>query len=314
MADDLNPRLCAAVKEFSVWWDRRLKKISAADAVREPLFHYTNMAGLLGILTSEEMWFTSIFHLNDPSELAHGFAMARRTLTEEAQREHKIAQYFCAVMMNLLDDAPTVFLHFIGSFSRASNDLGQWRAYADNARGVAIGFSPKLFQIVENSDELSLSEKTFVARVDYDPANCARNFQRAVRHAVGIAVRNDCYVRSDAERKRFVREMTVQLAPPLIWYSSTSKHAAYAHEQETRLIIVNDREKLDPITRTRARRSNLVPYIPSPFRVREKGALMKIMVGPAADRLAENAVQSLLASHGLPPDIVERSDIPYTAL
>jgi hypothetical protein len=63
----------------------------------------------------------------------------------------------------------------------------------------------------------------------------------------------------------------------------------------------------------RVRGSSLVPYIPSPLRVRSPGAIKKIMIGPAADKLAEDAIRALLRKHGLPLDILERSKIPYTA-
>jgi hypothetical protein len=38
------------------------------------------------------------------------------------------------------------------------------------------------------------------------------------------------------------------------------------------------------------------------------------MIGLAANALADDAVRAFLRRQGLPPDIVERSDIPYTAL
>lgn len=58
----------------------------------------------------------------------------------------------------------------------------------------------------------------------------------------------------------------------------------------------------------------MVPYVPSPLPVRSQGAITKVIVGPAADGLAEDAVRAFLRRHGLSPDLVEKSDIPYTAL
>jgi hypothetical protein len=89
----------------------------------------------------------------------------------------------------------------------------------------------------------------------------------------------------------------------------TCKHAAFAHEREMRLLLVNDRSQLDPITEFRARGSSLVPYISSNLRVRGRGAITKVMIGPAADVLADDAVRAFLRRQGLPPDIAERRDI-----
>ena len=71
---------------------------------------------------------------------------------------------------------------------------------------------------------------------------------------------------------------------------------------------------LDPITEFRARGSSLVPYISSTLRVRGPGAITKVMIGPAADALADDVVRAFLRGEGLSSDIVERCDIPYTAL
>jgi hypothetical protein len=40
------------------------------------IYHYTNSAGLKGILESGNLWFSDIFGLNDPSELRHGLGCA----------------------------------------------------------------------------------------------------------------------------------------------------------------------------------------------------------------------------------------------
>jgi hypothetical protein len=40
------------------------------------LYHYTNDAGLAGIVESGKFWFSDVFALNDPSELRHGLGIA----------------------------------------------------------------------------------------------------------------------------------------------------------------------------------------------------------------------------------------------
>ena len=37
-----------------------------------PLYHYTDEAGLYGILKTGSLWLTDIYSLNDPSEFRHG--------------------------------------------------------------------------------------------------------------------------------------------------------------------------------------------------------------------------------------------------
>jgi hypothetical protein len=207
-----------------------------------------------------------------------------------------------------------IFGYFVASFSQKPNDLGQWRAYADNGRGVAIGLAPKLFQVLPDQSNLGVAEKTLVARVIYDPpGKIGLKLFAAIKRAIALIDRGEPSVTSPAEREAFRRVMAAELAVPIVVYSVTCKHPAYYHEEETRLLLINTLEQLSPLIETRVRGSNLVPYIPIRMPVREPGAITKIMIGPAADGYAEDAIRALLRRHRLPLDILQPSKIPYTA-
>jgi hypothetical protein len=112
--------------------------------------------------------------------------------------------------------------------------------------------------------------------------------------------------------QEFAREV---MAQPLIWNCLTSKHMAYRHEQEVRLLIMGTPDYLSPHVTVRLRGSEIVPYIAHPIPVRAPHNITEIVIGPAASSDAERTVRALLASIGLEPGIaVERSGIPYRAL
>ncbi len=312
----MNSHLIAAAKEFSDWWDRRGRDLEAAHEVRQPLFHYTDMAGLLGIITTEQMWFTSMFHLNDPSELSYGINLATEALEEQAKASDHIVETFCRWTHHVLvKSGGEIFGFYVASFSQAGNDLSQWRAYADNGRGVALGLAPSLFKVAHDSAAVAVAEKTLVANVSYNPDEVRKNMAEAIQRAATLLAREhrDRHVHSAAEAEKFGKQLAGHLAVSILTYAITCKHPAYANEQETRLLIVNDLAKLDPITLTRRRGSSLIPYIASPLRVRQPGAITKIMIGPSAEDMADDAVRAFLRQQGLPSDIVEPSDIPYQA-
>ena len=309
-----NPQLQARLREFTDWWDTRGKELDAANEVRDPLYHYTDMGGLLGIVNTQDIWLTSIFHLNDPSELGYGVEMALDIMKTEAERGPDVVKAFCDWMEHLLvKSGGEMFGFFVGSFSRESDDLGQWRAYADNGRGVAIGLAPRLFQVHADQTNVTLAEKVLVAQVIYDRDQCLRNVGEAIRRAVDIIVLAEAEVTSQAQGREFLRELATQLAVAIFTYAVTCKHRAYKHERETRMLLVNQLDILAPIIETRTRGSTLVPFIRSPLPVRSAGAITQIMIGPAADNLSDDAVRALLRRHGLPLDTVQQSDIPYTA-
>jgi hypothetical protein len=59
----LPPVFSAAVEEFANWSRRQLLTEEAASKITEPLYHYTDAAGLCGIVKSQKIWFTSYLHL-----------------------------------------------------------------------------------------------------------------------------------------------------------------------------------------------------------------------------------------------------------
>src|SRR5690349_16503832 len=135
-----------AIDDYHRWADAYFRRVESRNAITAPLYHYTGMAGLEGILKSDSIWFTDYRHLNDPNELLHGLALAQRMLERRAQAGGFEGMLF-AWVNDLLNQKnfDRAFEFLIASFSRNRDELGQWRAYADNAQGVAIAFSPTLF-------------------------------------------------------------------------------------------------------------------------------------------------------------------------
>src|SRR5690242_9030712 len=64
------------VAELGSWWEEEAGKAEVAEAVTAPLYHYTDAAGLKGIIEHQQLWFTSVLHQNDPTELEHGIRLA----------------------------------------------------------------------------------------------------------------------------------------------------------------------------------------------------------------------------------------------
>jgi hypothetical protein len=98
------------------------------------IYHYTNEAGLKGILESGTIWLTDIFNLNDPSELSHGFSQAVNIMNgraDDGPPESKLfAKQFSA--FGTQGGIQSSAHYFVASFSADGDELGQWRAYADN--------------------------------------------------------------------------------------------------------------------------------------------------------------------------------------
>jgi hypothetical protein len=60
------------------------------------VYHYTNDAGLKGIIENGTLWFSDIFDQNDPSELRHGLSIAIDILKSLATPERPEIEAFAS--------------------------------------------------------------------------------------------------------------------------------------------------------------------------------------------------------------------------
>lgn len=124
-----------------MWYD--------ADEAPETLWHYTNLAGLLGILHNEEIWLTDANYLNDTREMHEALDIISGILEEGASTEPggmPDAQRIVRDWMFSSGDRPMLTLPdrgpYIASFCAEGDLLAQWRNYAGEG-GYAIGFSSR---------------------------------------------------------------------------------------------------------------------------------------------------------------------------
>src|ERR1700723_398094 len=113
-----------------------------------PLYHYTTGEGLVGILSSKQLWCTQISCLNDTTEFTYAIEefqkLVRTRLTEQ---HHPIQELFLRGLEQYLS-APDAerSQFFVTCFSEREDDLSQWRAYSGGEGGYAIQFDRiKLF-------------------------------------------------------------------------------------------------------------------------------------------------------------------------
>ena len=319
---ELNPLLNAAVQEFATWWNEKQGNADKTDKITSPLYHYTDAGGLKGIVEDEELWFTSIFHLNDPSEHKFGLRCAISELKNACSQQDEPTRYFGERLEKsiLSRDIEPVFGFFVVSFSQDADDLGQWRAYGDNGRGFCVGLAPKLFQ-PEEKKNVAANEAVFVAKVSYGEQTAKQRQRECIEKAVSIIRATltrpevqQIIEADDRQGHKFIGHMCIEVAAPILWNSLISKHRAYENEKEVRLVIPCSYGYSDLKVETRVRGGELIPFVRSPMPVRARGNIVKVMVGPAAAASARDAAKSLLRPFiDEPNNVVDISEIPYRA-
>lgn len=167
---DMNAELDSFSKDAQDIVDSFLKRLDEP-AVPERLYHYTNAAGLKGILESGKLWLSDMTSLNDPSEMVYGFKCALPILREQVATIHRAGKKFTDNITAFAESGlvQKVAHFFVCSFTSQPDNLEQWRAYADAAKGYALGFDGKLLEdaFIHNDDgSLSPNRSTFHIRYE----------------------------------------------------------------------------------------------------------------------------------------------------
>jgi hypothetical protein len=111
-------------------------------AVPDILYHYTDAAGLKGIVESGVLRATHISFMNDASESVHaGSLLLEHVQLEKARATNPLHLSVLGEMEKGIATRPEdVAPYFVVCFSAQENSLNQWRAYGRGEGGFSIGF------------------------------------------------------------------------------------------------------------------------------------------------------------------------------
>ncbi|MBM7411908.1 hypothetical protein JOE38_001731 [Clavibacter michiganensis] len=120
------------------------------------IWHYTDAAGLVGILTSNTLRATALTALNDSAEFTHGWELLE-DISDAVQKSkwvNPIQKRYVKGILELASELAKDPGLFVLCASEAANSLAQWRAYG-NGKGHAL--------LLESGSELAVLGKQDVA-------------------------------------------------------------------------------------------------------------------------------------------------------
>jgi hypothetical protein len=309
------------------------------------VFHYTDSAGLLGILSSKSLFATHYRYLNDVSEgslirdlilpiledeiTEINSKLRERSLLRGFYETHGVrgnrlqAEGFYTSLVNSLDDTtPPFVLSFCAHTEEKTIKhglLSQWRAYAGSA-GFAIEFDldelNKLMKVESDTFAYPVLKPDYVRYKGYDDL-FDRNMYRGV---AGELIRRMFWKSS-----RDVSDITgeKELDPVIFNFANTApflKDEGFQEEQEYRIVAGRvDQDKITPeATRRvkeikfRSKEGLIVPYIELFEGVSRDLPIISIIVGPHPFQdKQEAAVRMALKSTPFSKAQVRLSAIPF---
>lgn len=314
----LPPIMGSALSSFDSAAQDILKEfLDPVDALPPPatIYHYTNDRGLRGILETGRLWCSDIFSLNDPSELRHGFSHLVKLLTERSKRGPPETQMFAGDFTKFLNDGlDRSAFYFVLSFSSNGDDLGQWRAYADNGRGYALGFDGVALEnaFTKKGGDRIPNLSTF--HVNYDEAALIAMHERLVDSMWHlITLPRDKSVPPEAINP-YMKTLSIKLALNGLSAALFFKHRGYENESEFRFLQIFRADEPPPELKRRFRPHEMVKYREFDWGT-IAGALRQIVVGPAADRhKGKRFGEDCLTAFNREQVPVNHSEIPYRAV
>lgn len=309
--------------------------VSSSGARPDTLWHYTSASAVDAILESGSLFATHYQYVNDPSELSVFHQLAKeisesrlKNITpgpkgEPGPGDSQTYEYGLRVLWQIvgLQDLFKFNEPCVVCLSGAGDLLGQWRAYADNCKGYALGFNTKTLIDIGTADT-----EFRVMPVLYDPALQRKAISILFETLVEAGARE---LEGEPLTGGAVFSDWVYLIASLAGrFAPLMKHPEYADEREWRLIV--DRppfgmaldahsddisgvllESLDGLD-TRVARGGFVPYTEVCIRLAgHPHPLSAIRLGPLNDAEREKAAAKLrLHKAGLAEIEVLASAIP----
>lgn len=240
----------------------------------ERYYHYTSVEGCFGIITTRGIWLTDYRFLNDKRELRQGLESfltqipgEYRASFERAFKWHDMWNHHC-----------------VFSLSRSPTILSQWRAYASDGAGMALGLSSTFL----NYAGLSLVECRYEDHDEYalELVRKHAQFVASVHEASSQRVAENDFMDWIADNKAGFNALIEDLI--------ALKNPAFAEEQELRAVWSKPMGEV----KMRVARDLIIPYVEAKIWPEDEKAshlgvvLPEIWLGPKCSDLN---ISSLLA-------------------
>lgn len=266
------------------------------------IYHYCSVSGFMNILHNQCLWLTEASFTNDAWEnrmLDPIFEEALDQLVEEGE-----------IPCTQMEQARDLYYHhsacfiYLGCFSEQGDILPQWRSYADDGRGFAIGFDPREMGFDCSTVHLNadFANKYYLKKVIYMTENHGEQFLPLARNWIRMRLTRGKHLNDREIRKAIADDATFS---SLRYYC---KDASFATEKELRAlwlpVLLKDEEghmavgnrKAYRQIHFRAEASRLVPYTEMPF---ARSAVREVVLGPKNDmKDNEDTIRMFLAANG----------------
>lgn len=201
------------------------------------VYHYCSLESFLSIINHSTIRLTNISKSNDKDEIRYCFNSFEKTLrvtckefTDKYIKNKDIISFFNNIRYDELVSKAVLndsLIYYVTCFSTESDLLSQWRGYANDGKGVAIGFYTKSFLNAKDLKNVKFNKITYdMDEVeselhDYIMNKLLTAFKEAKR-------KSNCFIYENA-----INDIISGMVYNAIFY----KNPAFKEENEWRLVF-----------------------------------------------------------------------------
>lgn len=191
------------------------------------IYHYCSVDTFVNILKTNSLWLTHAREMNDSLEDIYFEAPLKKAVQAFETRsefEQKLLQKIVSAYSSRVD------FPYVTCFSRKNDVLSQWRAYADDGHGVAIGFELGIlphFDLTMRQYGENLTTSVMIDEVSYSCIDDEIEFMKKILSA--------CLINYEKlENESTVLSQGINALSRLSIYT---KGKGFEEEQEVRLVF-----------------------------------------------------------------------------
>lgn len=272
------------------------------------LYHYTSLAGLIGIIESRALWVSDTRYLNDSAEMKYlvdllGSEAQKRT--GQNRNDNLLTQFKDWISHRIVDG----HMLFVASLTTNGNLLSQWNRYCPNGKGISIGFTDDL--ILRCSKGLSYRVGKCIYDIKHQLKLCEAILDKIEELALKRGENKDPSQRHPSNSFHGIFE---EVEDDLLNIAALVKHPSFKEEEEWRVVSPVVKNYVETAIAYREGISMLIPYMKLSLTFNANGPIeiQKIFLGPTPNHnLSMNSLSNYLSKNGVfPKEGMFASQIP----
>ncbi|AOR58829.1 DUF2971 domain-containing protein [Pectobacterium parmentieri] len=188
------------------------------------IYHYCSPEAFISIAKNKKLWLSATNNMNDSAEGVWLIETLKKVLSINVNSINRSSRDYIYNHLFLNNN-----IKFISCFSKENDLLSQWRAYAQDGEGVAIGFDEDKFELSSGfasnhpdpKESIKINDVLYLNNVELEAAI----IQILRKHGIILSDGKD----------EISSEMLVKLSAELSFLSTIVKNVSFKEEKEKRI-------------------------------------------------------------------------------